>query len=313
MWLVVLFLTTRTALAMTTSVVTSRKCSGTKVRREVVTIVLSSMVALPACAAQEPRNVGRGIRAVGTPNAGADIDAALGIPWGGKKRCDAADAECGADGASVDQRAPPPPEVVGGRATSVAEIVVSVAGKEEGTIRIGLFEDASPESSSVFAGMMRGDFETEGTTEPAGYADGGCDLTIRDPYVIMAAPREQQEIALRRKFGLRKTPDDFVPAAPARGRFSDSSSSLRANAPGLLLTKATGPGERIEFALQTSRRRKNDDEFVVVVGAIMDDESMRLLTRLANVPVVAQRAALGGKAGKPIVKVGFPRTDVVPI
>jgi len=35
---------------------------------------------------------------------------------------------------------------------------------------------------------------------------------------------------------------------------------------------------------------------------------MRLLARLATVPVVAQRAALGGKAGKPIVKLAILRT-----
>ena len=36
----------------------------------------------------------RGQRAVGTPNKGVDLDAALGIPWGGRDRCDAADIEC---------------------------------------------------------------------------------------------------------------------------------------------------------------------------------------------------------------------------
>ena len=43
----------------------------------------------------------------------------------------------------------------------------------------------------------------------------------------------------------------------------------------------------------------------IIVGALLDDDSMRLLERLANTPVVADRAALGGKACRPIVNVAF--------
>ena len=48
------------------------------------------------------------------------------------------------------------------------------------------------------------------------------------------------------------------------------------------------------------------------VGALLDDASMRLLARLGALPVVAKRAALGGKAGQPLVKVVVVASDWAP-
>ena len=47
---------------------------------------VAPLVSAPADAAPATTKVGRGMRAVGTPNAELDIDAALGISWGGASR-----------------------------------------------------------------------------------------------------------------------------------------------------------------------------------------------------------------------------------
>ena len=56
-------------------------------RRRAIAASLAS-VAAPAVAVTAPDSarVGRGTRAVGTPNSQLDIDAALGISWGGAQR-----------------------------------------------------------------------------------------------------------------------------------------------------------------------------------------------------------------------------------
>ena len=48
-----------------------------------------------------------------------------------------------------------------------------------------------------------------------------------------------------------------------------------------------------------------------VSGRIMETSSMQLLARLKTLPVVAKRAALGGKSGMPLVKVKVSESRIV--
>lgn len=282
-------------------------------RRELLQLVSGGMstcgLSKVAEASPDSTRVGRGMRAVGTPNAdGVDIDAALGIAWGGKRRCDAADPACSTNGAILsDVQVPPPPQIEGATVTAVAELEVSIAARLEGTLQVGLFGEQAPVVTSMFADLAAGTFQSDPDCEPTGLVEGGSEITIRAPYVIIAAPPELQEIALRRRLGLRKTPEDFVAAKPPK---LIDVPILTANTAGVLSTKKAGPGDRLEFAIQFEPATKKSSDRLVL-GALMDEDSMRLLRRLATVPVVAERAALGGKAGKPIVKVSILRTSIL--
>ena len=121
---------------------------------------------LPAAAsgvtAPESTRVGRGMRAVGTPNESLDIDAALGIPWGGARRCDAADPACVTDGGTGEraQVYAPPALPAGRRVGAVAVLQVMIAGRDEGRLRVGLFADA-PNAANVFGGLADGSYKAE--------------------------------------------------------------------------------------------------------------------------------------------------------
>ena len=69
---------------------------------------------------------------------------------------------------------------------------------------------------------------------------------------------------------------------------------------GALSVAKTGPGPDLDFALSFA---PSDGKGRYAVGSLLDDASMKLLARLGSLPVVSSRAALGGKAGQPLVKV----------
>mmetsp|Transcript_9391 Transcript_9391/g.11756 ORF Transcript_9391/g.11756 Transcript_9391/m.11756 type:complete len:84 (-) Transcript_9391:46-297(-) len=75
---------------------------------------------------------------------------------------------------------------------------------------------------------------------------------------------------------------------------------------GLLVVSRSGPGPRLEFSFLAQPAAANK---YIPVGSLLDQESMRSLARLAAIPVVADRAALGGKACKPIVKLLFSNAE----
>ena len=57
--------------------------------------------------------------------------------------CDAADPNCSTDGGTA---APPPvfapPDVSGKKIAGVAQLKITIAGRDEGVLRVGLFDDA---------------------------------------------------------------------------------------------------------------------------------------------------------------------------
>lgn len=255
-------------------------------------------LAAPAVAADSPdtTRVGRGMRAVGTPNQNLDIDAALGIPWGGARRCDAADRDCvtdGGDGAAA--KIAPPPGLGDRTLAGVATLKISVAGRDEGALRVGLFDSSG---ARVFADLAAGAYKPDGSdATPAAWTRGAC-FCIEDGLVKLSENADAQEVAYRRRFGLRKTPEEFQPArAP---KLADDDGVAPKLPPGTLSTGRGGPGASLEFGLAVA---EVDGRNRVPVGVLLDDESMALLAYLGSRPVVSQRAKLGGKAGQPIVKV----------
>ena len=143
--------------------------------------------------------------------------------------------------------------------------------------------------------------QAEDASTPASWVFG-CDWCIEPPNVLLSSPPETQELAYRRRFNLRKTPEDFVANRPGRGALADAAVDAVDSLPaGVLSVRKDGPGPNLDFAI--SAADGVDGRNRVPVGALLDAESMALLARLVSLPTVSQRAKLGGKAGQPLVKV----------
>lgn len=205
------------------------------------------------------------------------------------------------------------PPKLRGEPTRIVELEVSIASRPAGVLRIGLFDVPA---ADVFAALAVGELQTDPQDDEASFEDGGVEFCLRPEKVTFSSPPEVQELAFRRRKKLRKTPDDFQPVRLRPGDYSDLGTTLLsdddASSPGLLVTGSSGPGSRIEFTFLAdptpSQRRRPEN---IVLGALLDDDSMRLLDRLAHTPVVADRAALGGKACRPIVKVTISRASLL--
>ncbi|KAH8061068.1 3',5'-cyclic-nucleotide phosphodiesterase [Aureococcus anophagefferens] len=220
-----------------------------------------------------------------------------GHPWGGARRCDAADRDCVTDGGDGAAATVAPPPGLGDRTLAgVATLKISVAGRDEGALRVGLFDSSG---ARVFADLAAGAYKPDGSdATPAAWARGAC-FCIEDGLVKLSENADAQEVAYRKRFGLRKTPEEFQPArAP---KIADDGGAAPKLPPGTLSTAGRGgPGASLEFGLAVA---EVDGRNRVPVGVLLDDESMALLAYLGSRPVVSQRAKLGGKAGQPIVKV----------
>ncbi|KAH8067416.1 3',5'-cyclic-nucleotide phosphodiesterase [Aureococcus anophagefferens] len=135
---------------------------------------------------------------------------ALGIPWGGARRCDAADRDCVTDGGDGAAATVAPPPGLGDRTLAgVATLKISVAGRDEGALRVGLFDSSG---ARVFADLAAGAYKPDGSdATPAAWARGAC-FCIEDGLVKLSENADAQEVAYRKRFGLRKTPEEFQPA-----------------------------------------------------------------------------------------------------
>ena len=191
-------------------------------------------------------------QATGNVREGADLDAALGITWGGRDRCDAANPLCGPDGQlrkEAASAAPVPQLPAELKVTDEVEVDIQIGRTAVGTMRIGLFGEASPENVRNILLLC----ESRYRSKPSDYGTGGTNDTIashdpvfdhhhrqsiarRRPHltalpstltgwtwgtatyvengrsVSLGVAREDQGPALARRRNLRKAPEDFQPA-----------------------------------------------------------------------------------------------------
>ena len=232
----------------------------------------------------------------GTGCAGG-LDAALGIPWGGASRCDAADPTCVTDGGTGEFATAQPVPPLQGNVTGVATLRVTVAGNDEGLLKIGLYAN-TPAASGTFAALAQGLYRADEGSSPAAWAYG-ADWRVERPFVRLSQDADKQDVAYRRRTGARKKSLDyaFSPSTPPKIDPEAAPSMLPA---GALSVARSGPGPDLDFALSFA---PSDGKDRYAIGALLDEASMTLLARLGSLPVVSSRAALGGKAGQPLVKV----------
>ena len=185
---------------------------------------------------------------------------------------------------------PQPARRIGG----VATLRIGIAGNDEGLLRVGLYSE-TPVASETFALLAQGAYKDTTETTPAGV--DGTTWRVDKPFCMYDT--------VRIKPGTGLPPADGL-AQDARGlscKYAEKNKTggaINAAARRRFVCRQERPGPDLDFALSFA---PSDGKGRYAVGALLDDASMKLLARLGSLPVVSSRAALGGKAGQPLVKV----------
>jgi hypothetical protein len=262
-----------------------------------------------------------------------ELDGAIGWTWGGKDRCDSSDPRCGVDGKvllDADERnTPPVPDLLGNKITQVVEMDFVIGrGKEEGTMRIGLYGEAHSQLVSplldffddrkglvVTSRLLLEDGYYGAFTAPLYFANGGA-LTAIYPRQRIDFGVPSQAAAYARSKGRSKAGDDFVPQ-PRPKKIKDDSNTRKHDCAGLLSIASGGlgyGGSGLEstdqayasaFQITASAVPSMDLESRRVVGQAIDDESMALIQRLASIPTNKGIKGIvpGLNSGPPLIKV----------
>lgn len=259
-------------------------------------------------------------------------DGAIGWSWGGRDRCDPADPQCGPDGKRFSsplggQPVPQPRAKI----THVASLRLDIGrdGLESGILRLGLYGDDFPElveemvcllTPSGLSTLARDANALGIKTQPVTLASGGSVTSIA-PGVSVSFGVPSQANAFGRSRGLSRT-DGFVPQPrPSPVQSSVSLKSWKHDAAGLVSVPRLGLGyNKISetddavfaeaFAITTATSPRLDAPNIVI-GQILDDNSMAFLARLSNLPT--QKGLLGvipgQTSGPPLLKVSVKQVD----
>uniref|UniRef100_A0A7S3QJA2 PPIase cyclophilin-type domain-containing protein n=1 Tax=Chaetoceros debilis TaxID=122233 RepID=A0A7S3QJA2_9STRA len=256
-----------------------------------------------------------------------DLDGAVGWKWGGKDRCDATDPLCGSDGQMRD--APPQGEPVPTsecKVTNVLDIDIVIGKKEKGTLSVGLYGEACPASVAQMVDFLTGGIVTTSklmledgygvSTAPVSLKYGGA-LNVIYPQNRLDFGIVSQGLSYAKGYRLNKIPDDFV--AQPRPNLDDISKekSVRTHSiAGLISIPKNGigyGGSGIEsedeafasaFEITASNVPAMDREQRKVIGQLMNESSMQLLSRLASLPTKKGFKGIipGQNAGPPLLK-----------
>jgi hypothetical protein len=275
-------------------------------------------------------------------------DGAIGWGWGGKDRCDPNDPRCGTDGklretAIQGQPIPTVPTTTDRetgqeskiRFTHVAAVEVEVGRNEVGVLKIGFYGNESPGavqqlvdflSESGFVSTVTSS-SFIGMSQPAVSLRRGGIVTNIAPNKAIEFGVPLQSVAYAKSLGRSKVADTFVPQ-PRPKNVSYQELFVKNVRPhdcaGLISIPEKGLGyggtgfesddECFEsaFLITASSIPTLDQQGRVVVGQILDAESMAFLERLANIPTKRGiRGVIPGQtSGPPLPKVVVRRIEV---
>jgi cyclophilin family peptidyl-prolyl cis-trans isomerase len=263
-------------------------------------------------------------------------DGAVGWGWGGKDRCDPTDPRCGADGRLretpiVGKPVPLVPTVdadIPVRFTHVAALQIEIGRSEVGVLKMGFYGSEAPRaveqmvdflSESGFTAISTSS-SSLGRTQPAVSLRRGGIVTSIVPTTAIEFGVPLQSVAYARSLGRSKVDEAFVPQ-PRPPKVDSSSLFTKKIRPhdsaGLISIPEKGLGyggtgfesddECYEsaFLITAQAVPDLDRQNRVVIGQILDAESMAFLERLANVPTKRGiRGVIPGQTfGPPLPKV----------
>lgn len=255
-----------------------------------------------------------------------DWDAAVGWSWGGKDRCDATDPKCGPNGVLLDD-VPTGESIptVPARVTHQVDLVVTIGKGEVGTLKLGLFGEATPQSVQQLLDFMSpsGLITTsrllldEGfgsVTQGVSLQRGGL-LTGIVPSQRLQFGLPSQAASYARSVGSSRAPDNFLPQPRPREQLTFEKSVRPHDCAGLLSIPGGGlgfgsSGKEDEafsnaFQITASAVPGMDKEGRKVIGQVLDEPSMAFLARLAKLPTNKGIKGIipGQDGGPPLLKV----------
>jgi cyclophilin family peptidyl-prolyl cis-trans isomerase len=269
-------------------------------------------------------------------------DGAIGWGWGGKDRCDPTDPRCGTDGRLretpiVGKPVPALPLLdadIPLQFTHVAALQIEIGRNEVGVLKMGFYGNEAPRavqqivdflSQSGFTAIGQSS-SSLGRTQPAVSLRRGGIVTSIVPNTAIEFGVPLQSVAYAKSMGRSKVDEAFVPqprppkdASPLftkRTRPHDSAGLISIPEKGLGYggTGFESDDECYEssFLITAQAVPDLDRQNRVVIGQILDAESMAFLERLANVPTKRGiRGVIPGQtSGPPLPKVVVQQIQV---
>jgi hypothetical protein len=177
-----------------------------------------------------------------------ELDGAVGWNWGGKERCDATDPRCGSDGVLMDRppEGEPVPEIVA-KITHIAIMTLTIGKKEEGTLKMGLYGEASPKSVQQLVdflssqGLVTAEREFGFVTRAVSLSTGGS-MTGISPNEKLSFGISSQQQAYARSVGRASNRDDFMPQPRPKELLGSEGYARAHNVAGLISIPKDGIG-----------------------------------------------------------------------
>ena len=218
------------------------------------------------------------------PRALVDGEGIKPLIWGGRERCDPTDVACKQGGVESDLLNVQPVVPTEGRPTVTDRIGldISVAGEKAGTIELGLWRSAAPESVDAFVRLAAGRLG-DPDEEPASLERSVAVRVVKDKVVVLGALKNQGGSTV---LVSGQTKPQRVPVRPPVTR--DASNGISHDAAGLLSVRRGGGS--FEFTLTPRANRELDAEDIVI-GQVLSEQSMQLLERLNVLPTDNRRKA----------------------
>ena len=274
-----------------------------------------------------------------------ELDGAIGWGWGGKDRCDPNNPRCGADGKLretdiVGQPVPKVPTIVSSsgeeapvRFTHIAAIQIEIGRGEVGVLKIGLYGNEFPDHVRQLVNFWKEsgfqvdpESSTFGRQQPPVTLQRGGIVTSIVPSKLIELGVPVQSAAYARSLGRSKVDETFVPQPRPKDGVPSQNPLRPHDGAGLISLPKKGLGyggtgfesddECYESAfIITANPVPTLDKDRVVVGQILDADSMAFVERLANIPTKRGiRGVIPGQtSGPPLPKVVVREVQVAPL
>lgn len=277
------------------------------------------------------------------------LDGAVGWNWGAKDRCDASDPKCGVNGQLLENGESSfiVPDTLGLKISKIIELEIRLGKNlETGVLRIGLYGENCPKSADQILeyvsnyGLVTNEDVIENgyfddvLSSPVSFSKSG-ELRSIYPGEKLDFGIASQEAAFGKKSGLsisqkkRYSSISFQPQprpdATTANIIQEEASPRSHNAPGLISIPSKGIGYNNELFTNEDKAYESsfqitassnldymDKEKRKVIGQIVDEESMKFLSRLASIPT---QKGLKGIAninyGPPLIRVSLDRVTIL--
>lgn len=163
------------------------------------------------------------------------------------------------------------------------KLEVSVGGERVGSIELGLWRSAAPQSVDAFVKLSTGSYTSREGEAPASLERSSAARVLKDRAVVLGALKVQGGMTT---LVPGKTRPQIVPVAPPTT--DDGPNGISHDAAGLLSVRRGGGS--FEFTL-LPRANAELDRDNLVIGQVLNADGMAILERINSVPTDNYRSA----------------------